>query len=299
MKYLVLLVALVFISAIGKFGWDHFRRQQQALILSPSREVPQAVATSTNSMKDLIGAPLESGNLSFPIKSTSACQLFWRELLSKPLTTWFSETAAQGWNPPASCAQEEGSEVATVGQQIAPSCAQKDSLGCQTALLNYRTKLAAMLNKSVRNYVDMPISLLLTKMYDQVLIEGENTTSAADVLSMVENLVRREGNRFSVRKLVVAALYSVQARETDPELKNSYRLKLSTEIDQAKALQKGDALIARFESQRQNEIIQDDHDELELTELPETAPEPGEVPAEAKTAPEAAANKLDLDILNW
>ncbi|MGE0763981.1 MAG: hypothetical protein AB7N80_11935 [Bdellovibrionales bacterium] len=257
MKNLVLVVlGFLIIGLVAKSGWDRLRhRQQQELV--EGTENPETLAPPVSDIKDLIGRPVDTKNGEINPRATPVCQQFWRLALESTLREWFQEVEELGWNHPAECLAEEP-QVATVWAQAAeqvcnktpvppadpsdmPTTFKKNSDECYTALLNYRTQMLNEIFRNKRNYVDMPVSLLLTKLYAVALDEKSAAqVPTVELLSMAESLTKREPHVFSIRKLVAMALFSGQRKESDPALKNELNVKLNEHINSADTMERSD-----------------------------------------------------------
>ena len=302
MKYVVLALILMSFAVSGKIGWDYFKRHQQHRILGTLPTENTDLNAPVMTMKDRVGQALDLSNIDFPKQASAACVDFWKSILGTSLSDWYQQMNQLGWNRPNECQSSESASVAELAAAAKNYCVLGDApnVPCQQAVLKYRTKLTSQIFANRRNYVDMQLTLLLNKIYGQALISGaEEAASASELFNMIDNLNKREAKLYVARKLAVLALYRAQDQETNPELKASLNQRLSSEIDQAKALQSGDPEILTLDLMRQTLATEEDSETQEqVSQDPEQDVAPKTDPQPAQPSQQTATIPINYD-LNW
>lgn len=266
MRRWLLLIVLV-TAAVGAGIWYKFSSGKR-VHLEATQETDSGAAESVTSMRQVLESPLEVQVME--INGPSECGEYWRQTLKLSLTDWLSESAEMGFAHPQSCFALEEGKVADAAQLAVVKCQGPESKAddrqkiCQQALLNYRTLLADSLSRERKNYLDMPLPLLITKVYAEVLTGGVGSQrSVAELLSMVEALRSRDGAWYPALKLGLAALFLREISEEDQSLKPQLSQKVNELIDVLTAMNNSDGEILEVELLRQLNSGSDGYGEIE------------------------------------
>jgi hypothetical protein len=247
------LIALVtFLTIVGVRSFQ--RRNQIEL---PAPRVTDIMPE--RSMKDILDEPLLVRRFEFTKGANPVCQEFWRQVVHTRLYAWMREVDEIGWHRPDECADDESEVLSRLARGVQISCLKRhsDRTGleqqtCQQAMFSYRIRLADELTKGQKNFLDMQIALLVTKILSDQLAQEEGERAAlTDFWAMTEALEKREAEWFPVRKLLVVALFNRQRIEQDGDLRAQIGERLTQQLEAATVLNGHDEKILEVELMRQ------------------------------------------------
>jgi hypothetical protein len=236
--------------------WQRYHRVEL-----PEMRADGSALQTARTLREVLDEPMGVTRFAFTSVASPICQEFWRQTVQTRLFAWMSEVDELGWQRPDECIDEEPAILSRLARAVQVACLKRHSerkgpeqQACQEALFNYRLKLADALTGSQKNYLDMPLPLLLAKVIgDQFAEEPGDRVQLASFWAMIDALKSREPDWFPAQKLIVTMLYLRQKVEEDGDLKAQIGERLTKEIDQAITMNNRDPHVLEIELARQLE----------------------------------------------
>jgi hypothetical protein len=246
-------VTLITVSSVRL--WQRFNRVEL-----PDMAAQTEAARPGRILREVLDEAMSVKQFSFGKTPSPVCREFWRQAMQMRLFAWMSEVDEVGWQRPDECTEDEPEILSRLSRGVQVACLKRhmerkgpEQYACQEALFNYRLKLADALTAGQKNYLDMPLQLLLAKIIADRFAEPADMIPLADFWAMIDALQNREPDWFPVQKLIVTALYLRQRAEEDADLKAQVGERLTREIDRATAMNNRDPHILEVELLRQVE----------------------------------------------
>lgn len=228
------------------------------------------IAEPQRNVKDLVSQAISLNMFNLGGNAAALCQEFWRQTVQSRLSTWLNEVHMMGWKRPDECIQYEPPILSRLARAVQVVCVKRGSdetaeqNACNSALLNYRLKLIDSLTTAQRNYLDMPISILVAKILSDLLAQDEaERTALPDFWARIDALQAREPEWFPAQKITVVSLYYRQKAEEDADLKVQLSERLSAQLNKATAMDGRDPQILEIELLRQVDQGEEGAQEIE------------------------------------
>lgn len=237
-------------------------------------ELPPASQTDMvpeRSLKEILNEPLQVRRFEFTKGAAPVCMEFWRQVVHTRLNAWLREVDEMGWQRPEECDEDEPGILSALARGVQLACFKRHSdrkafeqQACHQALFSYRVKLADGLTREQKNFLDMQLALLVTKLVaDQLGRDESERAPLTDFWSMVDALERREPEWFPMRKLLVISLFHRQRQEDDADLKAQIGENLTRQLEGATAMNQQDEKILEVELLRQAGMGEEGSSEIE------------------------------------
>lgn len=245
------LPVLFFVLAIGI--WFGYRRLHRPVIDAPLSLIGSAVTGKERSLAEEMDISLDVRSLVSAKSPSPMCQASWLATLDQKQSTWLDMTEKTGQFHTPECVPGEWETLRRQVLKTEAACGG-DRRDCRAQLVIYRAKLVDGLTTDLHNYLDMPLSLLISKAYAQTMLDPTDTPKPLnDLLAMVDAISSRRPGWFPGRKLAIVVLFQREQSETDDELKSQVSARLDREIEAALAAVHDDPIVREIDRRRQDQ----------------------------------------------